>query len=87
MKQVIRSLSILGCITLLASCTGGSGGGGVYRHYYGHSPWYGHYGYYRDGGVIVVPDEPLVDAITPLPAGPEMMPDMGMPMMDMGMDF
>lgn len=87
MKQVICSVLMLGCIALLASCTVGSSGGGIYRHYHGHSPWYGPYGYYPDGGVIVVPDEPVVEA-TPLPSGPEMMPDFGMPAdMDMGMDF
>ena len=83
MKQIICSVLMLGCITLLASCTIVSGGDGVYRHYHGHSPWYGHYGYYTDGGVIVVQDEPEVEA-TPLPSGPEMMPDFGMPM---DMDF
>jgi hypothetical protein len=86
MKQVIYSVCVFGCITLLASCTVGSGGGSVYRYSHGHSPWYGHYQYYRDGGVIVVPDEPELEA-TPLPSGPEMMPDIGMPEMDMGMDF
>ena len=85
MKQIIFSVCVFGCIALLASCTVGSGGD-VYRHYNGHSPWYGSYGYYRDGGVIVVPDEPELEA-TPLPSAPEMMPDIGMPMMDMGMDF
>ena len=83
MKPIICSAVLIASVALLTSC---ASGGGVYRHYHGHSPWYGHYGYYRDGGVIIVPDEPMVEA-TPLPSGPEMMPDMGMPMMDMGMDF
>lgn len=89
MKRIISSVLILGCFALLTACAGGGSGGGVYRHYYGHSPFYRHYDYYRDGGVIVVPDVPEFEA-TPLPSGPEMMPDMGMPMdmpMDMGMDF
>ena len=83
MKQVIYSVLMLSAILLLVSCTLGSGGGGVYRHHHGHSPWYGPYGYYPDGGVIVVPDDPIVEA-TPLPSGEEMMPDIGMPM---DMDF
>ena len=86
MKQLVYSVLWFGCVALLSSCASSGGGGGMYRHYHGHSPFYRHYDYYRDGGVIVVPDEPVVEA-TPLPSGPEMMPDMGMPMMDMGMDF
>ncbi len=83
MKQAICSVFMLGSMMLLVSCTLGSGGGGVYRHYHGHSPWYGPYGYYPDGGVIVVPDDPIEEA-GPLPSGEELMPDFGMPM---GMDF
>jgi hypothetical protein len=83
MKQITCSVLVLSCVAMLTAC---ASGGGVYRHYHGLSPWYNHYGYYRDGGVIVVPDVPVVEATTP-PSGPEMMPDMGMPAMDMGMDM
>ena len=73
---------LIGLTILFTACTGG--GGGVYNHHHGRSPWWGSRSYYRDT-VIVVPDkEPEVEA-TPLPSGPEHMPDMGAP--DFGGDF
>ena len=78
---------LIGPILVFTSCGGGGRiSGVVYRHHHGYGPWWGSRDYYRDR-IIVVPDkEPDVEA-TPLPSGPEMMPDtpdMGMP--DMG-DF
>ena len=84
MKIRLNLIWLLGILGLLTSCAGGSGG--VYRHHYGPSPWWGAGGYYRDRVVVVpVPDEPVVEA-TPLPSGPEHMPDMGMPDVDLGWD-
>jgi hypothetical protein len=78
MKNNIVLLAILCMIALLTSCAGGGGGGGgVYHHHHGPSGFYGSGGVFRDR-IIVVPDSPTVEA-TPLPSGPEDMPDMGMP--------
>ncbi len=76
---------LIGLTILFTSCAGGGGtGGGVYRHHHGPGPWWGSRTYYRDT-VVVVPDKELAVEATPLPSGPEDMPDMGMP--DMGDDF
>ncbi len=87
MKTLTTITLLIGMTFLFTSCTGGGGGrnsGGVYRHPHGHGPWWGSRDYYRDR-IIVVPDkDPVVEA-TPLPSGPEMMPDMGAP--DFGSDF
>ena len=84
MKRSIGFVLLLGFLALTVSCTAG-GTPGVYRHYHGYGPWYGVRGYYGygGGGVIVTPPpdgsvDPGVEA-TPLPSGPEHMPDMGMP--------
>ena len=85
MKKLITIAMLVGLTMLLAACTGGGRAGvGVYHHHHGHGPWWGGRDYYRDR-IIVVPDkDPVVEA-TPLPSGPEHMPDMGAP--DFGGDF
>ena len=85
MKKVTAIALLIGLTLLFISCAGGGGtSGGVYRHHHGPGPCWGSRGYYRDT-VIVIPDkEPPVEA-TPLPSGPEHMPDMGMPDMDFDM--
>lgn len=86
MKKMTSMALLIGLAVALTACSGG--GAGVYHHHHGNGPWYGSRGYYRDR-VIVVPDdrEPIVEA-TPLPSGPEEMPDTpGMGMPDVGGDF
>lgn len=85
MKNLMNIALLVGLTILFTACAGTSGraGVGVYRHHYGYGPWWGGRDYYHDR-VIVVPDrEPIAEA-TPLPSGPENMPDMGMPDMDFG---
>lgn len=85
MKKIIAAGLLIGFSLSLFSCGSGSGGGRVYRHHHGHSPWWGS-GYYRDR-VIVVPEKDLEVEATPLPSGPEHMPDtpdMGIPDGDFG---
>ena len=70
---------LLGLVCLLISCvTNGGGSGRVYHHHHGYGPRWG-------DRVVVIDREPAVEA-TPLPSGPENMPDMGMPDIDMGDD-
>lgn len=90
MKKIIWVLLMIGCLSFLGSCSGGGGGAGVYRYHHGYGPWWGSRDYYRDRVIIVPPEaiEPPLEA-TPLPAGPEHMPDvdipdMGMPDIDLG---
>ena len=80
---LLTGLSI-GLSLIMASCGGHGGSSGVYRHHHGHGPWWGSRGYYGDR-IIVVPDRDPDVVATPLPSGPEHMPDMGMP--DIGGDF
>jgi hypothetical protein len=83
MKKMTTIALLIGLTILLSSCAGGGRTRGVYHHHHRYGPWWGSRGYYSDR-VIVVPDkEPVVEA-TPLPSGPEEMPDMGMPDMDFG---
>ena len=86
MKKMITIALLIGLSTVYMSCAGGGGTRvGVYRHHYGYGPWWGSRDYYHDRVVVVSPDiEPAVEA-TPLPSGPENMPDMGVP--DIGDDF
>jgi hypothetical protein len=87
MKRMTTTVLLIVLTLMFIACAGGGSrtGVGVYRHHYGHGPWWGS-GYYRDR-VIVVPEGDLEVAATPLPSGPEQrpMPDMGMP--DVGGDF
>ena len=82
MKKIVIAVLLLGCLPLFVSCAGGGGrrGGGVYHHYHGRGPWWGSRSYYRD--TIIIDTSDVVEAI--LPSGPEMMPDMGMPDIDLG---
>ena len=85
MKKITAIVLLIGLTLLFISCGGGSRTGVcIYHHHHGYGPWWGGRDYYRDR-IIVVPDrEPDVEA-TPLPSGPEDMPDMGAP--DFGGDF
>ena len=84
MRKYIHAMLFLGLFGLLISCAGGAGR--VYHHHHGHGPWWGSRTYDRDRVIVVPPEkEPEVEA-TPLPSGPEHMPDMGMPDIDVG-DF
>ena len=85
MKKTIIAVLLLSSLPFFTSCSNSRVGGGIYHHYHGHGPWLGS-GYYRDRVIVVPPTDvaPAFEA-TPLPSGPEMMPDMGMP--DMGGDM
>lgn len=85
MIRMSTTILLIVLTLLFIACSGGGARVGVYHHHHGHGPWWGS-GYYRDR-VIVVPDRDLDVEATPLPSGPEMMPDtpdMGMPDMDFG---
>ena len=86
LTAIVLVIAMLIGMTLILSSCGGRGrvSGGVYRHHHGYGPWWGSRGYYRDRD-IVDPDKDLGVEATPLPSGPEHMPDMGAP--DMGGDF
>ena len=90
MKKTTAIVLVVSLALLFTSCGGRDRTGvGIYHHHHGYGPWWGSRDYYRDR-IIVVPDdrEPEVEA-TPLPSGPEDMPDMGAPDMDgdMGGDW
>jgi hypothetical protein len=78
MQKIIMALLLLGGLSLLASCAGGDGGVAIYHPHHDHGPWWGSRDYYRER-VIVVPEEPVVEAT---PSEPVEMPDMGMPDID-----
>jgi len=80
MTIVLLTGLLIGLSLMMTSC--GGRGSGVYRYHHGNGPWWGNRVYYRDR--IVVPDRDLDVEATPLPSGPEEMPDMGMPDMDFG---
>ena len=89
MRRLINAILLLALSGLLVSCAnGGSSGGraGVYHHHHGYGPWWGSRTYYHDRVIVVPPEEGLQPEATPLPSGPEHMPDMGMPDVDLG-DF
>ncbi len=82
MRIFIIAMLLLSLVSLFISCASGGGSGRVYRHHHGYGPRWG------DRVVVLPPGnevEPAYEA-TPLPSGPEDMPDMGMPDIDMGMD-
>ena len=88
MKRIFTALLLPGLTMMLLACAGGgtSVSVGVYRHHH-VGPWWGIGGYYRERIIVVPPEtvEPEFEA-TPLPSGPDEMPDMGMPDVDLG-DF
>jgi hypothetical protein len=88
MRKFIIAMLLFGLVSLLISCANGGGSGRVYHHHHGYGPWWGSRDYYRDRVIVVPPDVDHAVEATPLPSGPEEMPDMGMPDMgDMGDDF
>ena len=86
MRRFINALLLLGLVSLLISCASGGTSGGVYHHHHGYGPWWGSRHYYHDRVIVVPPEEGPEFEATPLPSGPEHMPDMGMPDIDVG-DF
>ena len=80
MRKFIITMLFLGLVSLLSACANGGGSGRVYHHHHGYGPRWG-------DRVVILEREtaPAVEA-TPLPSGPEEMPDMGMPDMDFGDD-
>ncbi len=82
MRRMTTNVLLIVLALLFIACSGRGARVGVYHHHHGHGPWWGS-GYYRDR-VIVVPERDLDVEATPLPSGPEDMPDMGMPDVDMG---
>ncbi len=85
MKKFISAILLFGLVSFSISCATSGGSGRVYRHHHDYGSRWGDRVYERDRVIVVSPDvAPAVEA-TPLPSGPEEMPDMGMP--DMGGDM
>ena len=84
MRKSIIIILFIGFVSLLISCANGGGSGRVYHHHHSYGPRWG------DRVVVLPPGnevEPAYEA-TPLPSGPDDMPDMGMPDIgDGGDDF
>ena len=84
MKKLTTIGLLIGLTILFTACAGG-GGGAYYHHHHGHGPWWGSRDYYRDTDHRRPDDKDSDVEATPLPSGPEHMPDMGAP--DFGDDF
>ncbi|MDJ0818211.1 MAG: hypothetical protein QNJ58_18505 [Desulfobacterales bacterium] len=69
----------------MISYANGGSSGRVYRHHHSYGARWGDRVYDRDRIIVVSPDVAPAVEDTPLPSGPEEMPNMGMP--DMGDDF